>query len=279
LRLACVLLWTVGVALTAIGIFGDRWSWWTDRPFATNLISTAAGASLGIPVAVLILDALASKQSELAERRAGWRLLLRSANDLREAAAGLVRVTVSEGLTTEDGGEFRRLESRPASDESAERLLHSLSSAVAKVMDVGNDPRQLHHAANTLAALVVDSHLHEGTVSSAIYHYCATWDFAASHVRARAIELDVGFIPNLLASEFHRTASLLRDIDLGWIETLRGVDTILATVRDLNAADADMAAQARATFYACQYFMALVDRSLTLSEMALGELQPSTLRD
>src|SRR5690242_14298505 len=69
LRRATALLWSVGIAFTLLGLYGDLHGFWAARPFATNLVSSLTGGSFGIPIALLVIQQLAGQQNLYSERR------------------------------------------------------------------------------------------------------------------------------------------------------------------------------------------------------------------
>jgi hypothetical protein len=85
-RILAVGLWLIAFALTGFGLYGDQHLWWVSRPFATNLVSSAAGACFGVPVAIFVLQALSSRQTLDSERRRSIQTANRNAVDMVVAA-------------------------------------------------------------------------------------------------------------------------------------------------------------------------------------------------
>ena len=57
-RRTCYVLWCLGTALLFLGVIGDIQKWWTERPFVTNVVSSATTALFGIPIALIFLQRL-----------------------------------------------------------------------------------------------------------------------------------------------------------------------------------------------------------------------------
>lgn len=59
----------LGALCIILGAIGDSNGFWVERPFLTNLVSSLAGASFGIPVAILVLQQVSMRQAKVAELR------------------------------------------------------------------------------------------------------------------------------------------------------------------------------------------------------------------
>src|SRR5687768_17227769 len=68
-RRVCYVLWSLGVIFLAFGYIGDREGWWFNRPFATNVVSSATTALFGIPIALVFIQQLQAHQEGLLEVR------------------------------------------------------------------------------------------------------------------------------------------------------------------------------------------------------------------
>jgi hypothetical protein len=84
-----VALWALGACLAILGVFGDARGWWTPRPFLTNVVSGLTTASFGIPVALLVLGELATRQRSHAQQ---YDYIGRLRTQIRETASAIQRV-------------------------------------------------------------------------------------------------------------------------------------------------------------------------------------------
>jgi hypothetical protein len=91
LRKAWILLWAVGAALLALGAWGDRDGFWTDKPYLTNTFSALTSAAFGVPIALVVLQRIAASETDAAEARAARRMARRVSADLASAVTALVR--------------------------------------------------------------------------------------------------------------------------------------------------------------------------------------------
>lgn len=53
-----------GAVVIVAGLWLDGSAWWAERPFATNLVSSLAGAFVGIPMSVVVLAAVLDRARE-----------------------------------------------------------------------------------------------------------------------------------------------------------------------------------------------------------------------
>jgi hypothetical protein len=95
LRKAWIILWAVGIVLLALGVWGDSDGFWAGKPFFTNVFSTLTGAAFGIPLALVVLQRIASSEADAAEARAARRIAGRVSADLASAVAALVNGGIS----------------------------------------------------------------------------------------------------------------------------------------------------------------------------------------
>jgi hypothetical protein len=89
LKLAWVALWACGATLMAFGIWGDQSGFWNDRPYLSNTLSEVTSAAFGVPVALALLQRLASQESEAADSRSARRMARRVSADLESAVMAL----------------------------------------------------------------------------------------------------------------------------------------------------------------------------------------------
>ena len=65
IRILSLLLWVFGLTLLTVGIVGDMNRWWDNRPFVTNVVSSATTAAFGLPVALIVIQRLVSYQQRI----------------------------------------------------------------------------------------------------------------------------------------------------------------------------------------------------------------------
>ncbi|MFF3751397.1 hypothetical protein ACFYYH_13175 [Streptomyces sp. NPDC002018] len=66
----CWWSWGLAAVALAVGLYGDQQCWWDGRSVGANLLSGLAGFLVGVPVAVLFLSHLASRQAQTMGRAA-----------------------------------------------------------------------------------------------------------------------------------------------------------------------------------------------------------------
>lgn len=76
------------VVLLGLGLYGDNKGFWTTRPYATNILTTATGACLGIPLAVGIIQRLTAAQEESSQYRVTARILNDNLQQIETAICG-----------------------------------------------------------------------------------------------------------------------------------------------------------------------------------------------
>jgi hypothetical protein len=91
IRRLCLAMPLIGIVVVTVGVLGDAFNWWTDRPFLTNLTSSITSALFGIPLALVVFQRLTSLQAERLERRSAYRVLRRAADELLSAALTFAR--------------------------------------------------------------------------------------------------------------------------------------------------------------------------------------------
>ncbi|MEV0902723.1 hypothetical protein [Actinoplanes sp. NPDC049802] len=64
IRRSSRILIMVGVTISAGGIAGDFYGYWSDKPFLTNLVSGTAGACFGISIALIVVRFLQDEQAK-----------------------------------------------------------------------------------------------------------------------------------------------------------------------------------------------------------------------
>lgn len=89
-RLA-VVMWTTGAVLFAVGWLLDSLGWWEHRPFLTNIISAFTSAFFAIPVALLVIDSIARRESRWSNILSAVRLMMPTLTNLIETASELAQ--------------------------------------------------------------------------------------------------------------------------------------------------------------------------------------------
>jgi hypothetical protein len=95
LKRAWIALWAVGAALLAFGAWGDSSGFWSNKPYLSNTFSEMTSAAFGVPVALVLLQRLASFESAAAESRSARRMARRVSADLEST----VRVLAGDDVT------------------------------------------------------------------------------------------------------------------------------------------------------------------------------------
>jgi hypothetical protein len=94
LKGAWIVLWVGGAALLAFGAWGDSSGFWADKPYLSNTLSEITGAAFGVPVALVLLQRLASSEAAAAESRSARRMARRVSADLEST----VRTLAGDGV-------------------------------------------------------------------------------------------------------------------------------------------------------------------------------------
>ncbi len=63
------LLCIPGVGLLLLGFAGDRWGWWADLGYTTNILAGVTAACFGVPIAAAVLQRFLRAENELLRRR------------------------------------------------------------------------------------------------------------------------------------------------------------------------------------------------------------------
>lgn len=58
------IMWPLGIALFALGLYADATTWWDSRPFVLELSGSLTGVLIGIPLAVAVLQRVQSHTAE-----------------------------------------------------------------------------------------------------------------------------------------------------------------------------------------------------------------------
>ena len=89
LKHAWAALSAAGVALLALGVWGDHAGFWADKPYLTNVFSALTTAAFGVPLALVVVQRIAAGEADAAEARAAARMAARVSTDLALAAAAV----------------------------------------------------------------------------------------------------------------------------------------------------------------------------------------------
>jgi hypothetical protein len=190
IRKTTVLLWLLGSAMVILGVQGDERSWWSERPFLTNLVSSIAGACFGIPIALLVLQNLSSRQARILERhstnrmgaKAAGRLLQslqeidqfvrRTTTDVDELAGLSRQILHSAGITLEPwgGGDFMlpRSLAWPEDREPSRHDLELVSAylSILQAMASAGDKADPHWREARKQMLILTQHVHARFIAS-----------------------------------------------------------------------------------------------------------------
>ncbi|MFI5954373.1 hypothetical protein [Cryptosporangium sp. NPDC051539] len=145
-----------GVLLT-LGITGDILDWWGDLPFTINLLTSAAGASFGLPLAVLVLDTLAKQRTSLLDSQAAAQLSYRTMRRLAEALSGMSRLG-GTAVTDTLLGDFYRLREQVNSCRMTGKLADPFS-AQALIEEISDQLSENFSPVDRLGEQIVIAHL------------------------------------------------------------------------------------------------------------------------
>ena len=205
LRRLAIVLWVAGIALLALGVLGDRLSWWSDRPFLANLVSSMVGACFGIPVAVLILQRLAAAQADALEMRNAARLTIGTIEEMRWAADRLVFKAAKTDTHSLLTGLSALVDS---ADLDAERVRH------VRVADV----KALEEKMHSLRALLPEKR----QLETAAFAFESAWSFLKVSVRARLAELGMHWLSTSTAYHIQANVDSVFRHSFDWLVEIRG---------------------------------------------------------
>jgi hypothetical protein len=94
LRVLCLVMWAAGAVCLLLGALGDvskfaGTSFWEDKSFLTNVASSLTTALIGVPTAIVVIEALLDRRTEYAERKRLTDHALNAARQLDEWYARL----------------------------------------------------------------------------------------------------------------------------------------------------------------------------------------------
>lgn len=185
-RYVLVVCWLFGLVIIGIGVNGDSNGWWSERPFITNLVSSITGALIGIPFALVVLQKLTASETGRAEQRRVKSLTLRFAQDLIDAADGLVvsgKTTVQ--LRSEAALAAQAAREVPCPDGFSRSIhMDTLLSGISGV--------------SRLAAECLTPELEAGRHWSRLK---VQWDFMQDHIRIRLLEFGHRWIDTELSNK------------------------------------------------------------------------------
>jgi len=202
LKWAWLVLWAGGAALLAFGAWGDSSGFWSDKPYLSNTFSEATAAAFGVPVALVLLQRLASSESAAAESRSARRMAWRVSADLESTVRTLAGDGIPGMQAVQEHLQDQRESLVPHGDywhpPAAPKLhyqpyIDTIESATGKV--------------GKLFAPEIERHLAE--VSS-------QWSILATECRFRLLATENDWLPGLQAEELRSlvaavTGSTLRD--------------------------------------------------------------------
>ncbi|MGK5553443.1 hypothetical protein ACSNOI_17665 [Actinomadura kijaniata] len=201
LRTLAVVLWSLGAILLALGWWGDTVGFWQDRPFLTNVASSLVGAAFGVPLALVVLQQLATSQAEAVEARAARRLASQAAERLMELVEGL--------WGSIPGGASRAVEgARQLAATDDERFWEGA---------YGDPDRLIIHASRLIDSNLPNARRWGGMLSE----IAAQWEFLNGTARTRVLETtpESWRVSARDAARMDQTIARLRTIDLTVIQT------------------------------------------------------------
>ena len=205
LKRAWLVLWACGAALLAFGAWGDNSGFWNDKPYLSNTVSELTCTAFGVPVALIMLQRLASLETDAAESRSARRMARRVSADFETAAQALAK----------DGIAGMR-----AARECLRNLLESLvpngdywRSAAAPRLRY-----QPYVDAIEEAMKKVDE-LFGPELKPRLAEVAALWSILTTESRFRLLDTDNEWLPGFQAE---RLASLVRAVTAPALEEWRG---------------------------------------------------------
>ncbi|GAA4718956.1 hypothetical protein [Phytohabitans rumicis] len=200
-------LWASGTLLAASGVVGDRREWWTEQPFLTNLVSSITGACFGIPIALLVLQALSAAHAERLEMRSTARLALRTVKNMCRSSRRLLPNGESEGA-----GHIKTALSELRSISIIEPLRYK---GIA-------DIRTLEQAMMRIVTCFPE----KGDLTVSVHELQRTWDFLVSDIRYRLAELDLPWLPAKTVADMDALLNTITIGDFAWLVELQGEGNI-----------------------------------------------------
>lgn len=91
-------LWAVSAIVTAFGLWRDASGGWGSWGFATNLASSVASATFGIPIAVILIQRFTDRGVQEEEKRQVHEQAARAARELLSATQQLIGSSGSSGI-------------------------------------------------------------------------------------------------------------------------------------------------------------------------------------
>ncbi|MGY0236891.1 SCO2521 family protein [Longispora urticae] len=83
IRVGSILMWTLGLAIAGVGVLADIRDWWSGLQFTVNLVSSLAGAFIGIPIALMVIQRISARETRRHQRHERVvQAALRSMDDL-----------------------------------------------------------------------------------------------------------------------------------------------------------------------------------------------------
>ena len=186
-----------GVVLVGVGVVGDLQEWWDDLPFFTNFLTGLTGALFGVPFGFVVLDRVAHRQADAAERRALDRLIVGATSALIGPAHRLLRAHGDEpavlvGIITNLRGVRSAVEELgrvPRND--AWRQRQEYVHAATAVLD------QLSTLGGSLVEML-PSPLAAGKVWAEL---CQRWRYVDDYIRPRTFEQEVVWLRDDLVGQ------------------------------------------------------------------------------
>ena len=194
-----LLLPTVFLCLLTVGIYGDFKHWWSELPYATNMLTAFTGACIGIPFAVGVIQQLTRRQANDAD----WSTTVRLLNDSISQ--------ISEAITETYSGDLDELESFASllgfcQDRSIQLIVYADTFFInnsdgtktyrfSKLLsrEAGRFTTDLDELRVAATLLLSKSTSASSITLSAMY--TSAWESLDAHVRPRVLEITRKWLP------------------------------------------------------------------------------------
>jgi hypothetical protein len=178
---------TAGVAFLTFGLLRDARGSWAAWPYATNMFTALTGACFGIPLAIGVLQEIASQQADRAQWKITRRMLVVNVADISDSLHGAYRATLAELRAV--SALMRHCHLRPTSIyDSSEKGGSPSVLVLAEIRHLVDAHIELEDWMRKIAIDRQLANVLEG-------QYSAAWDFLDGQVRARLLESGAPWLP------------------------------------------------------------------------------------
>ncbi|TDD98099.1 hypothetical protein [Actinomadura rubrisoli] len=195
MKVTWVTLWIIGAILVFLGLWGDNTGFWEGKSFSTNLISSMTGAAFGIPLALIFLQGLTARQTELLEMHSAKRLAHQVAQEIVQNSIELM----------------------PSGIEEVENVSENLAAMSSEIREIAKDRHDQEEASRIhqeLSNIVTNWHqlciIPGGTATEGLYEIEQQWSYFKQEVYARIVEIKGAWIEPSLQSNIDKSIAKLK---------------------------------------------------------------------